>query len=56
MTLLRALINSGEVETKEEGIELIKEMRNRVEEGEDPEEVLFEHGLEPDYVFDLIGY
>jgi len=56
MELLSALINNGEVETRKEGIELIKEMRKRVEEGEDPEEVLFDHGLEPDYVFDLIGY
>lgn len=29
--------------------------RERVEMGEDPEEVLFEEfGLEPDYIFDLI--
>ena len=56
MELLNGLINNGEVETKTEGMKLIKEMRKRVLEGEDPEEVLFEYGLEPDYVFDLIGY
>lgn len=33
--------------------EMLEEMRERVWEGEDPEEVLAEEGLEPDYVFDL---
>ena len=37
--------------------EIIQEMRRLVlEEGYDPEEVLYEEGLEPDYVFDLIDY
>ena len=30
------------------------EMKGRVREGEDPEEILHEIGLEPDYVFDLL--
>ncbi len=29
-------------------------MIERVMDGEDPEEILFEEGLEPDYVFDII--
>lgn len=33
---------------------LVQEMRDQIEEGEDPEEVLFENGFEPDYVFDLL--
>lgn len=34
----------------------ISAARDRVWEGEDPEEVLLEEfGLEPDYVFDLLG-
>lgn len=37
-----------------EVIELISEMRNRVAAGDDPEEVLYEEGLEPDYVLDLL--
>lgn len=38
---------------REEGLELIQEARERILEGEDPEEVLAEEfGLEPDYIFD----
>lgn len=41
--------------TEEEAYELINEARNRVLEGEDPEEILYEEfGLEPDFVFDLL--
>ena len=33
----------------------IKELRSRVFNGENPEEILFdEYGLEPDYIWDLI--
>lgn len=34
----------------------LAEMRERVAQGEDPEEVLFEIGLEPDYIFELLEY
>jgi len=38
-----------------EADEMIAEAKERVYEGEDPEEVLSEEfGLEPDYIFDLI--
>ncbi len=38
-----------------EAVELIQEARQRVYDGEDPEEVLQEEfGLEPDYIFDLL--
>lgn len=38
-----------------EAQELIEEAMDRVDAGEDPEEILYEDfGLEPDYVFDLI--
>lgn len=40
--------------TRKEAKEYIAELRQRVWEGEDPEEVLYEEGLEPDYVFDLL--
>jgi len=54
MSLLKALMESGDLE-KQDAKELILEMRKRVhEDGEDPEEVLYEEGLEPDYVFDLL--
>lgn len=32
----------------------IEEMKERVADGEDPEEVLHDCGLEPDYVLDLL--
>lgn len=40
--------------TEDEAMELVEEMRQRVYEGENPEDVLYEEGLEPDYIFDLI--
>ena len=33
---------------------IFDEMLERVQNGEDPEEVLYEEGLEPDYVMDLL--
>ncbi len=42
--------------TSEEADEMIRDARNRVLDGEDPEEILLEDfGLEPDYIFDLLG-
>jgi len=36
---------------------LVAEARERVLEGEDPEEILMEEfGLEPDFVFDLLSF
>lgn len=36
--------------------EMIADARRRVYAGEDPEEILLdEFGLEPDYIFDLLG-
>lgn len=55
MELIKALINIGEAENVADAKEIINEMRQRVYEGENPEEILYEIGLEPDYVFDLIG-
>jgi hypothetical protein len=53
MSLLKeALIGQGN--TEEDAEIILAEMRARVNEGEDPEEVLYEEGLEPDYIFDLI--
>lgn len=42
--------------TKAEAVALVKEMRMAVKAGEDPEEILYEEGLEPDYIFDLMGW
>ena len=52
MTLREALINQG---NPIDGIDdIIRSMTDDVVEGMDPETVLEEYGLEPDYVFDLI--
>lgn len=51
MNLLEALKSKGY--PPETAKEVLEEMRERVNDGEDPEEVLFEEGLEPDYIFDL---
>lgn len=40
--------------TESEAQELIDEMNERMHEGENPEELLFDIGLEPDYVLDLL--
>ena len=41
---------------RDEAEDLLQDARAAVEEGEDPEEVLADwFGLEPDYVFDLLG-
>lgn len=51
-SLLRALIiREKDVKTAKE---IFKGMVQRVQDGEDPEEVLYEEGFEPDYIFDLL--
>lgn len=54
LTELCLAIMNREDCTQEEAEELIKEMKQRVKEGEDPEEVLFDEGFEPDYIFDIL--
>lgn len=51
--LHRAIMNKDSL-TLGEANEVIEEMRQMVKDGADPEEVLFEEGLEPDYIFDLL--
>lgn len=54
-TLKQVLMRRDELSAAEAD-ELIAEARERCLEGEDPEEVLAEEfGLEPDYIFDLLG-
>ncbi len=52
-SLKEVLMNRDEMSSKEAD-EMINEMHERVLNGEDPSEILYEIGLEPDYVFDLI--
>lgn len=52
---LKQVIMRRDNMSSEEADELIKEAREAINDGEDPEEVLAEMlGLEPDYIFDLL--
>jgi len=43
--------------SREEALAEIEHMRDRVlNDGEDPDEVLYDYGLEPDYVIDILHY
>lgn len=50
--LMRALMSKGYSYPEAETI--YTDMKLEVASGEDPEEVLYSEGLEPDYVFDLL--
>jgi hypothetical protein len=51
--LCLAIMNREEC-SQEEAEEAIQEMKQRVQEGEDPAEVLYDEGFEPDYIFDIL--
>lgn len=53
LNLLAVLMISQDL-TRAEALAELNEMRERMFDGEDPEEILYEYGLEPDYVFDLL--
>lgn len=53
--IVRILMERDGME-RDEAEDLLRDARAAVEEGEDPEEILEDFfGLEPDYVYDLIG-
>ena len=52
---LVAAIMSGQSITRDEAEELFQDSVAEVDAGADPEEVLEDLGLEPDYIFDLLG-
>lgn len=52
--LINALINNESADSVEAAKDIIDEMMYDIETGADPEEVLYEYGLEPDYVFELL--
>jgi len=54
MTDLKEALINGQDMSPAEADEVIEEMKDRLYEGEDPEELLYEQGLEPDYIFDLL--
>ena len=56
METLKQVLMRRDKMTAEEADELIAEAREEVANGADPEEILYnDFGLEPDYIFDLIG-
>ena len=54
MTELKKVLMDRDDLTSDEADEQIAEMSEQVTEGQNPEEVLYDIGLEPDYIFDLI--
>ena len=54
MTTLEKVLIVRDQLTIDEAKEIIDEMKERVLEGENPDDLLYEIGLEPDYVFDLL--
>jgi hypothetical protein len=52
-TIERILVTRDEL-SSQEAKEVLTELRERFNEGEDPDELLYEIGLEPDYLFELI--
>lgn len=52
MTLKEALIKQGN--NSEEADNIIQSMKEDIENGANPEELLHDQGLEPDYVMDLL--
>lgn len=58
MESLKQVLMRRDDMSSEEADEMIQEARERVlNDGENPEDVLQEEfGLEPDYVFDLLGW
>lgn len=55
MSELQAILMRRDAMSAEEALDTIADLRRRICNGEDPEELLqAELGLEPDYLFDLI--
>lgn len=55
MTLLQAIMSRDDC-SYEEAWATIQDMVDAVDMGEDPEEILHDHGFEPDYIMDLLEY
>ena len=56
MSELKKVLMERDGISSKEADEVIADAKQRVWDGEDPEEVLAdEFGLEPDYIFDLMG-
>jgi len=55
MPLLKILMNRDNL-SESEALDLISDMQQAVLAGENPEELLYDIGLEPDYIFDILPY
>ena len=53
--LHRAIMNRAGISFTEAD-EIFRKMKFRIDAYEDPEQVLLENGLEPDYMFDLLDF
>lgn len=51
--IIRILMSRDDY-SREDAEEIFRDLYERSLDGEDPEELLYEIGLEPDYVFDLL--
>lgn len=54
MTTVEKILMRRDEMTAEQAHQQLLEMKAQVANGEDPEDVLYEIGLEPDYIFDII--
>lgn len=54
MNKIVAILMARDNISKEEATEIVADCRQRIYDGENPEDVLYELGLEPDYVFYII--
>ena len=53
--LFKAMQECGNYSDDDHIVEVILELRDEVLAGGDPEELLYDEGFEPDYVFDILG-
>lgn len=53
MEIVKILIENGSAENEKEAEQIITEIKSDIMDGVDPEDVLYEYGLELDYFFDL---
>jgi len=54
MTELKKVLMERDELTESEADDIISDMIIDVANGENPEEILWDHGLEPDYIFDIL--
>ena len=54
MSELKKALMSGQEMSADEADDAIEDMRDQVLEGENPDDVLYDYGMEPDYIFDII--